>query len=108
MGEVYFDQNDVEQNKTIVLLTCILCIFVPFLFFLPIVACKDSEYGKFYANQCLILFIGYLVSCITAVVVIGGLLGIVVLVFSIMNAVNASNGVKKAIPLVGDKFVIFK
>lgn len=100
-NEVYFDQSDVQQNKTIVLLTCILIIFVPVLFFLPLVACKDSEYAKFYANQCLLLFIGDIIAGITAFILIGGLIGIVVFIFAIMNAINANKGLKKPIPLVG-------
>ena len=97
----YFDQSDVEQNKTVVLLTCILVIFVPILFFLPLVACKDSPYAKFYANQCLLILIGDIIAGATALIIIGGLIGIAVFVFAIMNAVNANNGLRKGIPLVG-------
>lgn len=96
-----FDQSDVEQNKTVVLLTCILVIFVPILFFLPLVACKDSAYAKFYANQCLLLFIGDIIAGVTAFILIGGLVGIAVFIFAIINAVNANNGLRKGIPLVG-------
>ena len=56
-NEVYFDQNDVEQNKTIVLLTAVLQIFIGILFFLPLVCCQGSAYGKFYANQGLLLLL---------------------------------------------------
>ncbi|MCH5350321.1 MAG: hypothetical protein J1E40_13415 [Oscillospiraceae bacterium] len=97
----YFDQNDVEQNKTIVLLTCVLILFVPILFFLPLVACGNSEYGRFYANQCLLLFIGYIISIATVLILVGGLIGIAVFIFAIMNAVNASKGLRKGIPIVG-------
>ena len=97
----YFDQSDVEQNKTLVLLTCVLVIFVPILFFLPLVCCKDSAYGRFYANQCLLLLIGDIIAGITAFILIGGLIGIAVFIFAIINAVNASNGIRKGIPLVG-------
>ena len=107
MNEVYFDQNDIEQNKTVVLLTAILqCIGLGILFFLPLVACKDSEYGKFYANQGLLLLIASVICGIIPVV--GWIAAIAVEVFAIMNAVNAYKGVKKAIPIIGDKFVIFK
>ena len=96
-----FDQNDVQQNKTIVMLTCVLVIFCPILFFLPLVACKDSPYAKFYANQCLLIFIGDLVAGLTAIILIGGIIGIAVFIFAIINAVNANNGLRKGIPLVG-------
>ncbi len=106
MNETYFEQSDVEQNKTIVLLTCILIIFVPFLFFLPLVACPNSAYGRYYANQCLLLFFGYIISIITAFILIGGLIGIVVFVFAILNAINASKGLRKGIPLLGNIEII--
>ena len=97
----YFDQSDVEQNKTVVLLTCILVIFFPILFFLPLVACKDSPYARFFANQCLLIFIGDIIAGATAIILVGGLIGIAMFIFSIVNAVNANNGMRKGIPLVG-------
>lgn len=97
----YFDQSDVEQNKTIVLLTCVLVIFFPILFFLPLVACNNSPYGRFYANQCLLIFIADIIAGATSFIVIGIFVGIAVFVFAIMNAVNANNGVRKGIPLIG-------
>lgn len=101
-----FDQSDVEQNKTIVMLTCVLVIFIPILFFLPLVACKDSEYAKFYANQCLLIFLGDIVAGITAFILIGGIIGIAVFIFAIINAVNANNGLRKGIPLLGGITII--
>ena len=97
----YFDQSDVEQNKTIVLLTCVLMIFVPVIFFLPLVACNNSPYARFYANQCLLLFIADLIAGAATFVVIGFFLGIVLFVFTIINAVNANNGARKGIPIIG-------
>ena len=96
-----FDQNDVQQNKTVVLLTCILIIFIPILFFLPLVACKDSPYAKFYANQCLLLFIANIIAGVTTFIVIGIFIYIAVFIFEIINAVNANNGLRKGIPLIG-------
>ncbi len=47
-----YDKNDIEKNK-------ILCAisYVGVLFFLPLVACPESRFGKFHANQALILLI---------------------------------------------------
>ena len=101
-----FSQEDIAQNKNIVLLAAILQIFVPILFFLPLVCCKDSEYGKFYANQGLLLLIAGIVCAIVPFV--GWIASIAVLVFAIMNAVNANKGVKQGIPLIGDKITLIK
>lgn len=103
-----FDQADIEKNKTIVLLTAVLqCIpGLAILFFLPLVCCQGSEYGKFYANQGLLLLLCGIVCGIIPIV--GWLAEIAVFVFAIMNAVNASNGVRQGIPLIGDKLIIIK
>lgn len=101
-----FDQADIEKNKNIVLLTAILQIFIPIIFFLPLVCCKDSEYGKFYANQGLLLLLAEIICGI--IPIIGWIAAIAVFVFAIMNAVNASKGLKKGIPLIGDKITIIK
>ena len=47
-----FDPIDMQTNKAVGVLASI-----PILFWLPLVACKDSQYGKFCANQGLILFV---------------------------------------------------
>ena len=97
----FFDQSDVEQNKTVVLLTCVLVIFFPILFFLPLVACSNSPYARFYSNQCLLIFLAYIISGIATVVLVGVVLAVAVFVFSIINAVNANNGARKGIPIIG-------
>ena len=106
MNETYFDQSDVEQNKTMVLLSAILQIFIPILFFLPLVCCQNSAYGKFYANQGLLILLLYIASSVVLVIPIlgwiaGPIIGIANLVFAIMNAVNANSGVRKGIPILG-------
>lgn len=47
-----FDKDDIEKNK-------VLCAvsYISILFFLPLVACPESRFGKFHANQALILLI---------------------------------------------------
>lgn len=107
MNETYFDQSDVEQNKSMVLLSAILQIFIPILFFLPLVCCKDSPYGKFYANQGLLLMLLYLgLTLVNIIPILGQIVCIVgaiaAFVFEIMNAVNASKGVRKGIPILGN------
>lgn len=101
-----FDQSDVEQNRSMVLLAAILQIFIGVLFFLPLVCCKDSAYGKFYANQGLLIFLISIATYVILIIpilgwIISPILGIANLVFAIMNAVNANQGLRKGIPIVG-------
>ncbi|MGN0675365.1 MAG: hypothetical protein ACI4KG_06415 [Oscillospiraceae bacterium] len=113
-NEIYFEQSDIEKNKAIVLLTAILqCVGLSVLFFLPLVCCQGSAYGKFYANQGLLIFLLFVAAGIVAIIPILGwiaspVVGIATLVFAIMNAVNASKGVRKAIPIIGDKLELIK
>lgn len=111
MGETYFDEADVQQNKSMVLLSAILQIFIPILFFLPLVTCQGSAYGRFYANQgLLILLINIAASLVLIIPVLGWIacpvIGIANLVFAIMNAVNANKGIRKGIPLLGGVEII--
>ncbi|MDE6763784.1 MAG: DUF4870 domain-containing protein [Oscillospiraceae bacterium] len=106
MNETYFDQSDVQQNKNMVLLAAILQIFIPILFFLPLVCCQNSQYGKFYANQGLLILLMYIATSVVLIIPILGwiaspIIGIATLVFAIMNAVNANKGIRKGIPILG-------
>ena len=47
-----YDAADIEQNKVICAVS-----YISILFFLPLVACPNSRFGKFHANQALILLI---------------------------------------------------
>ena len=100
------DQADIEKNKTMAGLAYIL-------FFLPLLACPDSKYGRYHANQGLILLIAsFAGSFILSIIpIIGWLLlpvfALVVLVFAIMGLVNGFGGKVKALPLIG-KFTIIK
>lgn len=84
------DPQDVEQNKTIAAVSYIL-------FFLPLLAARNSRFAMYHANQGLLLllatiagniilsilwFVSWLLYPIFALVVI------VYLIFGIMNAVN--------------------
>ena len=44
------DPADIEKNKTMAGLAYLI-------FFLPLLACPDSKYGRYHANQALLLFI---------------------------------------------------
>lgn len=93
--------NDVAENKAIGALAYIL-------FFLPLVAAKDSEFGRFHANQ------GLLVTLLALIVYVVGLIipwfgwfvlwpvgGIICGVFAIIGIINAVNEKTKELPLIG-------
>ena len=97
-----FDPKDIADNR---LISGIAYFYV--LFFLPLVLCPNSRFGKFHANQGLLLF---LVNTLGAAVLrmvpfIGGfaawILGICVLVFGIMGFLNAYEGKARELPFVG-------
>lgn len=116
-AEILFDEDDIKQNKTMAGLAYIL-------FFLPLIVCKDSRFGRFHANQGLLLLIlsvaGYIVlSVITTVLatitwrlfgfisLLYSLYGLFILAIAIYGLVNGLNGKAKELPVIG-KFRIIK
>lgn len=116
-AEEFFDDDDIKQNKTMAGLAYIL-------FFLPLIVCKDSRFGRFHANQGLLLLIlsvvGYLViSVITTVLatitwrlfgfisLLYSLYGLFILAIAIYGLVNGINGKAKELPVIG-KYRIIK
>lgn len=101
-----FEKDDIEKNKVIAGLAYLI-------FFLPLIACPESQFGKFHANQGLLLLIlGVAGSFILGLIPIVGwillpLLSIFVFVVGIMGLVNGLNGKAKELPLIG-KFRIIK
>ncbi len=100
-----FDPKDVEANKAMALLGYII-------FFIPLLAAKDSAFAKYHANQGFGCFIGFLISSVLWIIPILGwilapILYVLFIVFSIMGIINAVNGKAKALPIVG-KIKVFK
>ena len=101
-----YTPEDIEKNKTMAGLAYLL-------FFLPLIACPESRYAKFHANQALLLIItGIVGNVILGIIpVIGWMLmsifGIGVLILGIMGLVNGFGGKAKQLPLIG-KFTILK
>ena len=101
-----FTTEDIEKNKTIAGLAYIL-------FFLPLLTCKDSRFGKFHANQGLLLLIASIVGSILLSIfpfigwVILPFFQITVLVVAIIALINAINGKAKELPIIG-KFRLLK
>lgn len=95
--------NDLEQVKIMAALA-----YFGILFFLPLVTHPNSSFGKFHANQALLLFITAIIinTVGTVLPVIGWFIilplgGIFTLVLFIMGIVNALNLKKKRLPLIG-------
>lgn len=101
-----FDQEDINKNKTMAGLAYIL-------FFLPLIVCPDSKFGKFHANQGLLLLIlGFAGSIILSIIPIVGwillpIFSVLVFVFAIIGLVNGLSGKSKELPIIG-KYRIIK
>lgn len=111
-AESTFTSADVESNKIIVAICCIVSI----LFFLPLLMDKNSAYCKFYANQILTLFVCELVIGIVCGIIglipvlgaiIGTIVGIAALAVAILMAIGAWKGKAIRLPYVGNLISIF-
>lgn len=97
---------DIEQNKTMAGLAYLI-------FFLPLIACPDSKFGRYHANQALLLVIlGLGGSIILSMIPIIGwvllpIFGLFVFVLAIMGLINGFSGKVKELPLIG-KYRILK
>jgi len=91
-----FDQADIDKNKTMAGLAY-------FIFFLPLIVCPDSRFGKYHANQGLVLFLlgiaGWIV--LSFIPILGWILSILILVLLIMGLLNGLNGKVKELPVIG-------
>lgn len=95
------DKADVEKNKA-------MAVLAYFIFFVPILAARDSKFAMYHANQGLLL-----VLAAAAVNLVGGVVPILgwfiilplgnlfCLVLFIMGLVNSSKGEMKPLPLIG-------
>ena len=100
-----FDPADIEKNKAMGLLGYLI-------FFIPLLAAKDSAFAKFHANQGFVLLLSYIVASVLWIIPILGWIAapivyIAVTVLSIMGIINALGGKAINLPIVG-KLKIFK
>lgn len=101
------DKEDVEKNKVMAILAYII-------FFIPLLAAKESKFAMYHANQGLVLFLaGIAVSIVGSIIPLIGwfiilpLGSILILVLAIMGIINASKGEMKPLPIIG-KITILK
>ena len=100
-----YDAQDIEKNKVMAVLAYIL-------FFIPLLAAKDSKFARFHTNQGLVLFLGGIIaSVVAAIPVIGWIIapiaGLVITVLAVIGIINALGGKAKELPIIG-KFKILK
>lgn len=111
-----FDPADISTNKGVSIVGCFPC-----LFWIPLVAAKDSAFGKFYANQGLITLILSIASGVVSAIlgfipfiggILGGLLGTVLGLCStasfLFTIINAAQGKAKPVPVIGQMLNIIK
>ena len=95
-----FAPEDIEKNK-------VVSAFAYFIFFLPLIVCSASPFGRFHANQGLLLLIVSVAANIVLSLIpflgwiLLSVLWIGVLVFAIMGLVNTLNGKALELPLIG-------
>lgn len=101
-----FDQSDIEKNKVMGILAYIL-------FFVPLLAARESRYAMYHANQGLILFLVALgVNIVGGIIPFLGPLLIIplgnlcVFVLMILGIINAANGKQAPLPLIGNFQII--
>lgn len=95
------EKEDIEKNKVYAILAYII-------FFIPLLAARESKFAMYHANQGLILllsaiilnFVGTIIPFLGWFIIIplGNLL---VFVLAILGIINAANGTKKPLPLIG-------
>lgn len=101
-----FTPEDIESNKVMAGLAYIL-------FFLPLLACPDSPYGRYHANQgLLLLLLGLGGSIILSIIpIIGWILlpffGIAVFIVAVIGLINGFSGKAKPLPIIG-KYQLIK
>ena len=95
------DPSDIEKNKVMAILAYII-------FFIPLLAAKESKFAMYHANQGLILFLAaVIINVVGAIIPIIGWLIIIplgnlaVLVWAILGIVKAAGGKVAPLPMIG-------
>lgn len=96
-----FDKADIEKNKAISAIS-----YFGILFFLPLVVCPTSAFGKFHANQALLILILGVVSAIAGVIpfiggIIAWILDIAIFIAFLFGLINTLNGKAIELPFIG-------
>lgn len=95
-----YDSTDIQSNKGMAIIAYIL-------FFVPLIAAKDSKFAMYHANQGLTLFL----CCVILNVVLGiipiigwillPLVNLALVIFAVLGIVAAAQGQVKPLPVIG-------
>jgi len=100
-----FDAEQVNKGKAIM----VIMYIIPILFFLPLVAPEyNNPYGKFHANNCLLILLVGIIASILVAIIIGFLVYIFYVVLVVLGIVSALNGTDTPLPLIGNINLINK
>lgn len=95
------EQTDIDNNKAMGILAYII-------FFIPLLAAKQSKFAMYHANQGLVLFLTLvainIVSSIIPIIgwlIIGPLGNLGIFILAIVGILNAAGGKCKPLPLIG-------
>ncbi|MPN52519.1 hypothetical protein SDC9_200181 [bioreactor metagenome] len=79
----------------------------PFLFFLPLVSDPKTAYGKFHANNALLILFMYVIASILVwTFIIPAVLWTAAFVYQILGIISAVKGSTKPLPLIGSLVLI--
>lgn len=98
----FFSEEDIQNNKVISAIS-----YLSILFFLPLVVCPQSDYGKFHANQALLLFLTsvigpFVLGCIPFFGgFLRGILWLIILFFTVICIFNTASGNAYELPVIG-------
>lgn len=92
------DNHSVDDDKAITYLA-----YLGILFLVPLLAKKESQFAVFHAKQGMVLTIGWVLgSFLYPVFLLGGLIHLAIIIFSIIGLIAVSKGEMKELPIVGD------
>lgn len=95
------DPTDIEKNKGMAILAYII-------FFIPLLAAKESKFAMYHANQGLILFLAAVIINVVGSIIpfIGWMIviplgNLAVLIGAILGIIKAAGGKVEPLPLIG-------
>lgn len=107
MLEEKVETKDVEENKAMGILAYIL-------FFIPLLAARESKFAMYHANQGLNLFLTSVIINVVGTIIplLGWLLilpigNLFVIILAVMGIIHAAKGETKPLPIIG-KYKLLK
>lgn len=101
------EKEDIENNKAMGIIAYII-------FFIPLLAAKDSLFAKYHANQGLTLLLALIAINVigTLIPVLGWVLifplgNLLIFALAILGIINAANGKLQPLPIIG-KYTLIK